>query len=1075
MYRIGLHIYPSAPFWIEVDEAIRKRLGEDVVTVELQDPYATLSEHEETIQAEEILAHGLDAFIGVGMQRRVLELLLDAGIPVIYLIEFLDVRHPRYACPIGLYDAGRLAATYLAGRLDGRGCILAADGYIAVNPHASDSRMAGIRDALKAYPGITLRHSVTSFRYAEAYDLLRAELSAMPVRPDAVLGLIDPVALAAREAARAVGIADQEMLVVGINGDPLALAAIVKGAMSATVATPPEHIAGQAADLALRAARGEPLPPHYSYQPYLVTAENVAQAAAASLDLLAEMPSRLVGVNRQAEQSRLRQLETSAAINRHVGALLDRRQQGEELAKHIQADYGYDCVHILRWSEGDGMLFPEHSTAWPAGLPGLRVEEEALLVEVLRTGQPVFVSDMQQRLRFPADERWPRTRARVVMPIRLGDQMLGLLDLHSWRPRGHLQQEMIGLQALADHLAIAMRNADLYTEALRARAAAENADQLKTRLLANVSHELRTPLNVILGYSRAALDHPDTYGQPVPDGLQADLNRIYRSGEHLIRLINDLLDLSRAEIGELSLFRETVAVRPLLEDVFHTMSDSAGEAKGVAWRLELPDRLPPIEADGVRLRQILLNLLSNAAKFTAEGSVTLGAEAEPPYLHFWVQDTGPGIPLEQQERIFQPFVSIERARQRPQGVGLGLAITRRLVALHGGMMTLESRPEQGSCFHVYLPLPSLSGRTAEHRPLGAHPVLLLIAGCESPAPEIMRASQRCHAPIRRLKPGDDLDRLLEEVRPVAIAWDVSEAADSTWTLIQRLRMHPLLCQAPFLLYGMETRRPAAGAGVTDVLTKPVSSASLADAISALQPGHADRPVLVVDDDPQALALYNRVITEALPGQAIRSAGNGAEALAIVAEQIPALVILDLMMPEIDGFTVLERLRAEPRTRLVPVIVLSGKLLSLADIQRLNRAQVLFQSKNVLNEQEQIAQIRRVFAGDILPQPTGEVVKHALAYIHENYDRPVKRAELAAAGGICESYLSTIFHQEMGIAPWEYLTRLRIQIAREALAGSDVSVTEVAGLVGFDDPGYFCRVFRKYVGQSPQSYRRDARA
>ena len=117
MCRIGLQVYPSAPFWIEVDEAIRQRLGEDVVTVELQDPYATLSEHEETIQAEEILAHGLDAFIGVGMQRRVLELLLDAGIPVIYLIEFLDVRHPRYACPIGLYDAGRLAATYLAGRL----------------------------------------------------------------------------------------------------------------------------------------------------------------------------------------------------------------------------------------------------------------------------------------------------------------------------------------------------------------------------------------------------------------------------------------------------------------------------------------------------------------------------------------------------------------------------------------------------------------------------------------------------------------------------------------------------------------------------------------------------------------------------------------------------------------------------------------------------------------------------------------------------------------------------------------------------------------------------------------------
>ena len=211
------------------------------------------------------------------------------------------------------------------------------------------------------------------------------------------------------------------------------------------------------------------MPAHFSYRPYLVTAENVAQVAAASLGLLAEIPSRLVGVNRQAEQSRMKQLETSAAINRHVGALLDRRQQGEELAKLVQTDYGYDCVHILRWSPSDGMLYPEHSTAWPAGLTGLRIEEEALLSEALRTGKPVFVSDMQQLRRFPADERWPRTRSRVVIPIRLGDQTLGVLDLHSWHPRGHLQQEMIGLQALADHLAIAMRNADLYAEALRAR------------------------------------------------------------------------------------------------------------------------------------------------------------------------------------------------------------------------------------------------------------------------------------------------------------------------------------------------------------------------------------------------------------------------------------------------------------------------------------------------------------------------------------------------------------------------------------------------------------------------------
>ena len=160
MYRIGLHIYPSAPFWIEVDEAIRQRLGDDVVTVDLQDPYATLSEHEEIIQAEEILAYELDAFIGVGMQRRVLELLLDAGIPVIYLIEFLDVRHPLYTCPIGLYEAGRLAATYLAGRLGwpwlhpGRRRLYSCQPARQRQPHGGH----------QGWPEIVSRHYAAAFR-----------------------------------------------------------------------------------------------------------------------------------------------------------------------------------------------------------------------------------------------------------------------------------------------------------------------------------------------------------------------------------------------------------------------------------------------------------------------------------------------------------------------------------------------------------------------------------------------------------------------------------------------------------------------------------------------------------------------------------------------------------------------------------------------------------------------------------------------------------------------------------------------------------------------------------------------
>src|SRR5581483_11783291 len=171
-------------------------------------------------------------------------------------------------------------------------------------------------------------------------------------------------------------------------------------------------------------------------------------------------------------------------------------------------------------------------------------------------------------------------------------------------------------------------------------------------------------------------------------------------------------DLSLAEINELDLFPEPIDTHKFLTEVFESMHESLASSDAVAWQLELPSQLPLIQADPVRLRQALLNLLSNARKYTSRGSITLGAAVIPPQLQLWIADTGVGIPVDLQERIFEPFVTSVQSPHRPDGVGLGLSLTRRLVALHGGTMSLESRPGQGSTFHVYLPLPSLAGRLA---------------------------------------------------------------------------------------------------------------------------------------------------------------------------------------------------------------------------------------------------------------------------------------------------------------------------------------------------------------------------
>jgi YesN/AraC family two-component response regulator len=256
-----------------------------------------------------------------------------------------------------------------------------------------------------------------------------------------------------------------------------------------------------------------------------------------------------------------------------------------------------------------------------------------------------------------------------------------------------------------------------------------------------------------------------------------------------------------------------------------------------------------------------------------------------------------------------------------------------------------------------------------------------------------------------------------------------------------------------------------------VITKPVHGKTLVEVLETLRPNNISGPVLIVDDDAQARVFYRQLVMDALPGCTLIEAENGAVALAILDEETPCLVILDLMMPEVDGFTVLERLRINPRTRLVPVLVLSGKILSLEDVRRLDYAQVIFHSKELLSTDEAIANLQRVVSGrGTLSQPTSILVKYALAYLHQNYTNPLTRQEIADAVGVSKNYLSEIFRQEVGISPWDCLTRFRLQKAKELLRNTGDSIISIATRTGFDDPAYFSRVFRSHFGVTPQKYR-----
>ncbi len=481
-----------------------------------------------------------------------------------------------------------------------------------------------------------------------------------------------------------------------------------------------------------------------------------------------------------------------------------------------------------------------------------------------------------------------------------------------------------------------------------------------------------------------------------------------------------------------------------------------------------------IEADPLRLRQVLYNLLSNAYKFTAEGEIVLGAEVTPPHVHIWVHDTGSGIPVDLQERIFEPFVTSLTDRRRAEGVGLGLTISRRLVLLHGGSLTLDSQPGQGSTFHLYLPLPTLSGQTARLPASMAKPALVVLADPNRAPAEVVALAQRQGWALTFVRSAPELEALLGQSQPVSIAWDVTRATTGDWALVERIRSLPQMATLPFLLFGAAASGEEQPVDLAQVLLKPFDRQTLIDTLQALRPATTGGPILVVDDDSQARQLYADVIAAHLGGSTVLMAEDGEQAIKLLDTHVPGLVILDLLMPHVDGFDVLDVLRTRPSTQRVPVIILSGKVLTPDDVARLSHPRVTFQAKELLSDGELAEALRRVWVGEeVLPQPTSLVVKRAIAHLQQRHAEELTRQDIALAVGVSEDYLSRIFRQEIGLTPWEFLSRYRVYRAKMLLRASDAPILQIAGQVGFSDLSYFNRVFRKLVGCTPAAYRRAA--
>jgi len=747
-----------------------------------------------------------------------------------------------------------------------------------------------------------------------------------------------------------------------------------------------------------------------------------------------------------------REAENLREINRALLTTFDIDQLTDVLVERLPA-LGIPSVYLVTYEQPTDADVPEHARLMLAYKDEQRVEIDQGGLQFLT--RHIIPEDYLSK-----DRRY----SLVVEPLYFRDQSLGYVVFEIGPRNGNIYE------LLRNSLGSALQGAMLFQEIQQARLDAEKADAIKTRLLANVSHEMRTPLNIILGYTQDTLRAPNKHDIDLPDSLLNDVYQIHVNAEHQLRVINDLLDLSRAEIDELDLSLELLDPRQLLLDAFHSLADQS-TSMDVKWKVEVPERLPQIRADSVRLRQIFLNLLSNARKFTESGEILMGAAVEPPKIHFWVSDTGLGIDPEYQERIFDPFVTLGDNRRIMGGIGLGLSITRHLVALHGGTMKLDSRPEHGSTFHFYLPLPALDqAKPVTQEDLS--PVLLTISSSDELSIEITEMCQRQNLDIIHIHNREELEAALYIAKPVALAWDLSSAQSSDWALVRCLRHYPNLSQTPFILYGQlaESR-----VGLTGFVVKSSNTETLFDAIVAMSPTQGTGPILIVDDDVQMRETHQALVADGFPGISIQLAEDGETALALMHKEIPALVLLDLVMPNLSGADVLDQMRADENLRQVPVIILSNKMMSLEDVKRIERhTQVTLQTKGIWSDAETTAAMNRaIFGEDSLPVHTSSLVKQAISFLHQNYTRPISRREIAEAVGVSEDYISRIFNREVNITPWDYLNRYRVLKSKDLLKNSTESIGSIARRVGFKDHAYFSRVFKKVSGISPRAFRKES--
>jgi PAS domain S-box-containing protein len=641
-------------------------------------------------------------------------------------------------------------------------------------------------------------------------------------------------------------------------------------------------------------------------------------------------------------------LDLDTLFSRTVN-LISERLGFYHAAIFIIEETGFNAVLREATGEaGEEMKHRQHSLA---------VGSKSVIGSTTAAGEPKVVNNTTEDPIHRPNPLLPETRAEVGIPLRVGNRVIGALDLQATEVGAFTQDDIAILQILADQIAVAIDNARSYELSQEAVREMREIDRLKSQFLANMSHELRTPLNSIIGFSRVILKGIDG---PVTDLQNQDLGAIYNSGQHLLGLINDILDLSKIEAGKMELSFEDVNAADLITSV---MSTVVGLVKDKPIKLvkNISTDLPVIRADPMRVRQVLLNLLSNASKFTEEGLITVSTSINSgptgkPEIMISVTDTGPGISQDDQTKLFQPFSQVDASPTRKTGgTGLGLSICQHLVQMHGGRIGVQSDIGKGSTFYFTLPVqqtPETSDIPIDGR------VILAIDDDE----QVISLYERYLEPqgfhlVALTDPSKAKERV-RQLKPYAVTLDIMMPGYDGWQVINDLKSDPETRDVPVIICSiLEQEEKGFNLGAADYLVKPILEDDLINALNRLNSDGSIREVLVIDDDPDDLRLISKILNQHGRYKPVLAEG-GEQGWEAINARTPHAVILDLFMPKMNGFNILEKMRSTDSLRDIPVIIVTGGDLTAEQHKQLNNFGNNLLKKSSLNEEDLLATLDR---------------------------------------------------------------------------------------------------------------------